>query len=146
MRNAWKNAASGDATTREIPSRIEEIRAPRVLVVDDEPLMRWSIAETLGELGCQVIEAGDARTALELVGTDVHLVLLDLLLPDCVDLSVLSRMRRLVPSTPVILMSASATPITVREAAACGVPVIPKPFELADLAAHVRRALSDRIY
>ena len=43
--------------------------------------MRSSIAEALGERRCDVIEAVDARTVLELVGTDVDLVLLDLLVP-----------------------------------------------------------------
>src|ERR1041384_2940392 len=39
--------------------------APNVLVVDDEPLVRWSVAETLEESGYRVTEAGDALSALE---------------------------------------------------------------------------------
>lgn len=39
----------------------------RVLVVDDEPLIRWSLAQTLTESGFEVIEAGDARSAVQAV-------------------------------------------------------------------------------
>ena len=43
----------------------------RVLVVDDEPLIRWSLAETLSGLGHTVIEAGDARETLQVVSDAV---------------------------------------------------------------------------
>lgn len=38
--------------------------APRVLVVDDELLIRWALGQALQDGGCVVAEAGDARTAL----------------------------------------------------------------------------------
>jgi DNA-binding response OmpR family regulator len=44
------------------------------------------------------------------------------------------------------MMTAFATPAAISEAASFGAPVIPKPFDLHDVAARVRRALSDRIY
>src|SRR6185295_14191249 len=56
---------------------------PQVLVVDDEALIRWSVAETLRARGYQVIEAGNGEAAISAImsapgATDV--VLLDLLL------------------------------------------------------------------
>ena len=49
---------------RDFPLMAEKIRtAGRVLVVDDEPLIRWSVAETLGARGYQVVETGDASGA-----------------------------------------------------------------------------------
>jgi DNA-binding response OmpR family regulator len=146
MRNVARVEAPHDGLSQKIPFDIGKVRAPRVLVVDDERLVRWAIAETLGDLGYVVIEAADARTALEVFGDDVDLVLLDLHLPDCSDLSVLTRMRRTAPSTPVILMTAFATPAAISEASAYGTPVVAKPFDLADLAARVQRTLPDRLY
>ena len=43
---------------------MEKKSAPSVLVVDDEALIRWSLAEMLGERGYLVKEAGDGRMAL----------------------------------------------------------------------------------
>ena len=145
MRNILPNEPSIVESLREIPQGVETMRAPRVLVVDDERLVRWSIAETLGTLGYAVIEAADAKSALNIFDQDVDVVLLDLHLPDCNDLSVLACMRRIAPSTPVIMMTAFATPAAVSEAAVYGARVVPKPFDLHDLAARVGRALSDRI-
>ena len=34
-----------------------------VLVIDDDPLIRWAVGEMLGDLGCQVVQASDARSA-----------------------------------------------------------------------------------
>jgi DNA-binding response OmpR family regulator len=146
MRNTVANEASALESPREIPQDDEKVRAPSVLVVDDERLIRWSIGETLSALGLTMIEAGDAKSALDVFDADIDLVLLDLHLPDSNGLSVLARMRRIAPSTPVIIMTAFATPTTADDAAAYGAPVLPKPFELSDLAARVRGALADRIY
>jgi len=146
MRNILPNEAPLLENPRKIPRGVEKMRAPRVLVVDDERLVRWSIAETLGALGYAVIEAADAKSALDAFDEDVDVVLLDLHLPDCNDMSVLARMRRIAPATPVIVMTAFATPAALNEAAAHGAPILPKPFDLHDLAARVRQALSDCIY
>ena len=54
----------------------------RVLVVDDEELIRWSISERLRSDGHDVVEAGTAAEALEKAQIGVDLVLLDYKLPD----------------------------------------------------------------
>src|SRR5690349_16204770 len=87
--------------------------AGRVLVVDDEALVRWSLAETLMDEGFEVIEAADGRSATLPFREGRHtadVVLLDLRLPDSSDLRVLSEILRLSPSTPVILMTAFGLP------------------------------------
>ena len=67
----------------------------RVLVVDDEPLIRWSVAETLAERGYQVVERGDAEGARAALreGSTFDVVLLDYRLPDSDDLSLLASIR-----------------------------------------------------
>ena len=127
------------------PLREGKIARPRVLVVDDEPLIRWSCAETLGETGFQVIEVDNGAAALFALtkpNAAVDVVLLDLMLPDFRDLSLLAVMRRLAPGVPVVVMTAFATPEVVERARSLGAfAVIHKPFELSELAPLLRRAV-----
>lgn len=104
-----------------------------ILVVDDEPLIRWSVAESLSDLGYDVEQAGDATSALRTVTTTAlafDVVVLDLRLPDMADLSLLSTLRQLLPRATLVLMTAFGTPEVVAEAMALGADVIHKPFEL----------------
>lgn len=120
---------------------------PRVLVVDDERLVRWSVAETLGDQGYEVREAGDAATALrEFDSGGADVVLLDVYLPDSDDLGVLAAMRRLSPETPIIVMTAHGSPALVERARALGAfTVLDKPFELNNLGRLVECALTTRL-
>jgi len=122
--------------------------SPRILVVDDEPLMRWSVGETLTACGYAVTEAADAQSAVRAFGDGKHtdLVLLDLRLPDADDLRVLARLRATSPGTPVIVMTAFATREIIEDAATLGASVLAKPFDLSDLAEGVQAALKARVY
>jgi DNA-binding NtrC family response regulator len=120
----------------------------RVLVVDDEPLVRWSVSETLTDEGYEVAEAGDGASAIQALSTAAHadVVLLDLRLPDCDDLRVLSAVRRLVPGTPVIVMTAYGSPESLREARRLGAfAVLEKPFEMDALVPLVEHALDSQL-
>jgi len=118
--------------------------APTVLVVDDEPLVRWSVSETLGDSGYAVTQAGDALQAFEAVkarGADV--VLLDVQLPDSSDLGVVSVMRRLSPATKIILMTSFGSDALHREARSRGAfSVLDKPFDVNALPLLVAKALA----
>lgn len=122
--------------------------APTVLVVDDEALIRWSLAEMLGERGYVVSEAGDARTAVAAIEGALKpfdVVLLDYRLPDSADLRLLEKVRRLAPSSQVIMITAHNSPELAQGAAALGAyRVISKPFEVDSLAALVNQAHTDR--
>ncbi len=145
----FSNVAPGPGVLAgvEIP-RLWKKFAPDVLVVDDEPLVRWSIAETLRLNGCRITEAGDGHTALaSLVKPAIppDVVLLDLNLPDSADLTVLTGVRRLAPSAAVILMTAFATPEIVAGARTLGAfTVLDKPFELGQLDEIVQSAIAAR--
>ena len=80
-----------------------------MLVVDDEPLTRWPLAETLLDSGHLVREAADGATAVRAL-TDaedpIDVVLLDYRLPGSNDLSLLSTIRHLAPKAAVIMMTA----------------------------------------
>jgi DNA-binding NtrC family response regulator len=119
----------------------------RVLVVDDEPLIRWSLTETLSESGHVVEEAADGAAALRAL--DEHgpfdVVVLDYRLPDSNDLNLLASIRRLAPQAAVVMMTAYGTPEVTSGAIALGAyRVVRKPFEMRDLAALVSQAHYDR--
>jgi two-component system C4-dicarboxylate transport response regulator DctD len=116
---------------------VKNSAAPRVLVVDDEPLIRWSVCETLAERGCEVVETGDANGARLAVGGDqpFDVVLLDYRLPDSDDLSLLASIRKATPAAQVILMTAFGRPDVIRGALDLGAyRVINKPFEMHAIA------------
>ncbi len=103
----------------------------RVLVVDDEPLIRWSISETLQQEGYEVAEARDAHSALAAI-SQAHrpfaVVVLDVRLPDSTDLSLLEQLNRTI-SARIVLITAHGTAELTREAHARGAfSVIDKPF------------------
>ncbi len=121
-----------------------EISAPaagklprRVLVVDDEPLIRWSVTETLAGLGLDVDQANDAASALRTIttpGPAFDVIVLDLRLPDMKDLSLLGTIRQLQPDASIVLMTAFGTDDIVERAIALGAcSVLNKPFELGKL-------------
>jgi DNA-binding NtrC family response regulator len=130
--------SSPDAASRKLGNsqRLAEKFPVHVLVVDDEPLIRWSVAESLGEMGFDVEQAPDAESALRIVtgaALPFQVVVLDLRLPDMNDLSLLGTIRQLLPRAHLILMTAFGTPEIVSDARAIGADVLSKPFELADL-------------
>ena len=115
----------------------ENFRALRVLVVEDELLIRWSITETLAAAGHTVIEAADGAAAIGAVENEagrIDAVVLDYQLPDSDDLTLLSTIRRLSPTSAVVMMTAFSTPEMTRNALDLGVfEVLQKPFEMHDL-------------
>jgi DNA-binding NtrC family response regulator len=113
-----------------------------VLVVDDEPLIRWSLAERLKSEGYGVLEADSGKAALEQLQEGVDLVLLDYRLPDTDGVSILRKMKEFDPDILVILLTAYASVETAVEAMKLGAyHFANKPFNLDDVAATVERAL-----
>ena len=123
---------------REIPHMGKNSAGLSILVVDDEQLIRWSLAETLTADGHDVVEAGSAVTARRAIADadqTFDVVFLDFLLPDSEDLSLLASIRRTSPTSRVILMTAFGTPEVVRGALDLGAyRVINKPFEMREIA------------
>jgi DNA-binding NtrC family response regulator len=122
--------------------------ALRVLVVDDEPLIRWSLAQTLEDGGDAVTEAESGEMAVHALTNAFpppDVVLLDYRLPDSSDLGLLTTVRRLVPRSQVILMTAHCTPEVMSDALRLGAyRVIMKPFDLQTVAAFVHQAHASR--
>jgi len=130
--------------TRIISQMVSKNPAAHVLVVDDEPLIRWSLNETLSDRGYDVTETGDAAAARRAVRAALpafDVVLLDYRLPDSDDLSLLASLRQATPRTKIILMTAYGSPETVLGALELGAfRVVNKPFEMRDVVALVAEA------
>lgn len=137
-----KSAAPVPAESDDTPAAAT---APRhALVADDEALIRWSVAETLADLGMSVQQAADAAATLKAIDDadqPFDVVVLDLRMPDVDDLSLVTKVCGRLPSATVILMTAFGTPEIVAGARQLGVhAVLGKPFELD----HLRRLLGPR--
>ncbi len=114
----------------------------RVLVVDDEELIRWSLAERLRVEGHKVLEAGTAADALEIAEDGVDLVLLDYQLPDGDGIGVLRKIHELDPDTLVLMLTAHKDVDLVVESMKAGAfDYATKPFDLDDIARRVALAL-----
>jgi len=115
---------------------------PTVLVVDDEQLIRWSLAERLKADGLTVVEAGTATEAIDRFGPEIDLVLLDHRLPDADGLRVLKKMKSTQPDVPIILLTAFSSIETAVEAMKQGAyHYANKPFNLDEIALVVAKAL-----
>jgi DNA-binding NtrC family response regulator len=128
---------------------LESGRDPlRVLIVDDESLIRWSVAEALRACGHRVIEAADAASALAAISSEAEpfdAVMLDLWLPDSNDLSLLAAIRRVAPSTAVVMMTAYGTQEDAMNAMALGAfQVLEKPFDIHTVESIVAAACRGR--
>jgi two-component system response regulator AtoC len=118
------------------------MQTPTILVVDDEPLIRWSLTERLSRDGYRMVEADTAQGAIERHAEGVDLVLLDFKLPDGDGLTVLKQIKAADPDTLVILLTAFSTIDTAVEAMKLGAyHYANKPFNLDEIALLVEKAL-----
>jgi two-component system, NtrC family, response regulator AtoC len=119
-----------------------------VLVVADEFLMRWAIAESLMESGHAVVQAVDGAGAIHALteaSSPIDVVILDYQLAGSDGVAVLASVRRIVPLTPVVVITADGSPEVTLEALQLGAcQVVVKPFDMNDLASMVHRAYGQR--
>lgn len=114
----------------------------RVLVVDDERLVRWSLRERLEREGHEVIEASDGEQALAEHRRGIDLALLDYRLPDMDGLQILEELLARDADLPIIMITAhSSVDHAVRAMEAGAFHYAAKPFDLDAVSVTVRRAL-----
>lgn len=121
---------------------------PTVLVVEDEVLVRLSIAEHLRECGFTVAEAGNGEEAkaLILAGLEVDLVFSDINMPGDVDgIALASWLKDEGIDAPVVLTSGEQTMLEAAQAACANVHIfISKPYPEVKLVEHFRALLASR--
>lgn len=121
---------------------------PTILLVDDEPTIRYLLRASLEGRGYRLIEADDGPSALQSAQSELpDLILLDIALPGLNGLEVCHRLKDdpATATTPVLLLTGYVDQ-TNREAAerAGAQGFIAKPFSPAALVARIEEALSHR--
>ncbi|MBI4375433.1 MAG: sigma 54-interacting transcriptional regulator [Elusimicrobia bacterium] len=115
----------------------------KVLIVDDEELIRWSLSEDLGKSGYKTAIAADVEEALRLLESESpDVILTDLRLGGASGIDLLKHVRRSSPGLPVILMTAFADLDSAIEALREGAAdYIAKPLQLGGLKITLKRVL-----
>jgi CheY-like chemotaxis protein len=118
----------------------------RIVLVDDDPIVRRLLRTTLPSESFDVLEASDGDAALRLVeGAEPSLVVLDWLLPRRSGAEVLAEIKRRFPALPVLVLTGARDPGQREHAARLGADVfLTKPFSPSELLEAIERLLSER--
>lgn len=119
------------------------MRKVKILVVDDEHLIRWSLEQNLKKQGYEVLTAGSGEDALRIIREDPpELVLLDIQLPGISGLEVLEKIKEMDEDIIVIMVTAHGGLETAVTAMRIGAyDYLNKPFNLDEMAIVIRKAL-----
>ncbi len=128
------------------PSR----RGETILLVDDEALVRRIGRTLLSKLGYDILEASDGLEALEICraqGDRIHLVLLDLTMPNLTGKETFARLQEIHPELPVLICSGYLVDLNefTSECGACPDGFVQKPYHFEEMAEMVRQTLDRRI-
>ena len=115
-----------------------------VLLADDDRAIRMVVTQALTRSGYSVRATSNAATLWNWVENgEGDVVITDVILPDENGLDLLPRIRKIRPELRVVVMSAQNTLLTAVKAAQAGAfEYLPKPFDLVELVAVVKKALS----
>lgn len=118
----------------------------RILIVDDEPVVRRFAARILANEGYGVMEASDGQEALDLFSREgpLDLVLTDIIMPNVTGVELLERLSVLWPGVPVVLMSGYGAEQLAARGIAAPCALLAKPFPPKLLVEEVRRCLPSR--
>src|SRR5579862_1799614 len=117
--------------------------AEKILVVDDERLVRWSLRQKCEEWGYQVVEAAAGDPGLRLAQHESpDLVLLDVRMPDMNGIQVLEQIKKTPEPPPVIMITADPQLDDVKNALKLGAyDFIGKPLDFEELRVTIQNAL-----
>ena len=141
----WLPASSEKAMllSNEVEGLMTSDRSARILLVDDEELVRTATADMLSDLGYKVIEASSGSQALAIVkaGADIDIVVTDYLMPGITGVTLIAELRMAAPSIPALLVTGYAN-------AGSDIPDslarLSKPFRQSELAVRIDDLLKNR--
>ena len=116
----------------------------RILVVDDEPDIRWTLGQLLDLEGFDVMSAGSARDALDRISKAglPHLALVDIMMPEMDGIELCRRLHEF-SDVPILMLTAVDDKRTVTETILeFAEDYVVKPFDPEELVARIRRVLS----
>ena len=125
-------------------SEARETASLRVLLVDDDPGVRASAGGMLGDLGHEVIEAGNGLQAIEYIreGQIFDLLVADMAMPGMTGEELAFEAQRARPGVPVLLVSGFIQSDHPQAWRSKGWVFLAKPFDLGGLDGAIRRAMA----
>ncbi|MBA2934441.1 response regulator [Sphingomonas sp. CGMCC 1.13654] len=130
----WLPAASLEAVTASVPSEDWQSHGQklRILLVDDEELVRAGTAEMLADMGHEIVQAGSGATALAVLRSrPFDILVTDYLMPSMSGLELAREARKLRSDLPVLLITGFAD---LADDRATDVARLAKPFQMDELA------------
>ncbi|MDA8089007.1 MAG: response regulator [Nitrospiraceae bacterium] len=123
-------------------------KAPSILAIDDEEIVRMSCERILRPAGFDIDTSADGPNALEMIGVKKYdLVLTDLKMPTMDGLEVMGEIKKRLPEAKVIIVTGYSTLDNAVKATMTGAyNYIEKPFSPESLLAVVRDALKEKIF
>ena len=126
---------------------VREDRGKRILLVDDEAMVRETLGASLQDLGYVVRLAADGAEALEILGSkiSVDVLVTDLSMPGIDGLAVIRRARSLRPDLPAVLLTGYAghgAQLAVGDSLEGGFVLVRKPATAAQLADRIEALLA----
>jgi CheY-like chemotaxis protein len=117
----------------------------RILVVDDESILRVTLTAELKKEGYTVSSAGDGDIAIEMLQTEYFdLILLDIKMPNVDGYEVLRFVKQKHPTTKVIVLTGYGDLRNALDSKGLGADsFVVKPYEFADLLSTIQRVLKD---
>lgn len=122
-----------EGITEGDPSPLPARGTETILLVEDEPLVRKMVAESLRQYGYKVIEATDGEEALRIAeqrgDEEIHLLLTDVIMPQMNGPALVERMSRLRPELNILYMSGYTDDTLAHQGVVnADIPFLPKPF------------------
>ena len=116
----------------------------KILIVDDEKLIRWSFRQHLEKEGYEVLVAASGEESLEIVKQELpDLALLDIRLPNMNGIEVLHQIKEINPGTLAIMMTAHGAIETAVQAMKAGAyDYLSKPIQLEELSLMIKKGLN----
>jgi signal transduction histidine kinase/CheY-like chemotaxis protein len=129
-----------------IAKKEDTVVPARILVIDDDAMMRSVLTDILIQSGCHVDEVGSGGEGIQLFTQDEYdMVLTDLGLDDMSGWEVAQKIKQASPETPVVLITGWGMQLSEEENRTRGVDfVVSKPFKLEELRSVINDAMSLR--
>ncbi|RLC31953.1 MAG: sigma-54-dependent Fis family transcriptional regulator [Deltaproteobacteria bacterium] len=121
-------------------------KKPRILIVDDEAVMRESLTDWLMEDDYEVSQAASGEEAISIIREkNFEVVLMDLKMPGMDGLETMKRLKEIKPDTEIIMMTAYATVDTAVQAMKVGAfDYLVKPFDPDELEIHIEKIIAHK--
>jgi two-component system KDP operon response regulator KdpE len=128
------------ATPQQTAPAPESNGKGKLLIVDDEPAIRWALKKTLQGMNFEIVEAETGEQAIALVRTIFFdAVLLDIGMPGMDGIETCRRIRKLMPLLGIVMLTVKSSEEDKIQALDAGADdYITKPFHIRELAARLR--------